>query len=126
FSSTGVNSAAGLRPNRTLIPARNVADREPMPGLRSDTAKRFPRVPVTIGPGGLAPILLLAGIFAAFGARTGLPIVKMALLGGIGGTASLLVHELGHVSVARRLKGIRTASVSLIWMGAASRFEGKY
>jgi len=84
------------------------------------------RAPVTIGRGGLAPVLALAGIFAAFGARVGIPVVTAALLGGIGGTASLLVHEFGHVRAARRLSGIRSASVSLVWLGAATRFEGAY
>jgi len=82
--------------------------------------------PVTIGRGGIAPVLALAALFALYGARTGIPVVLAAVLGAVGGTASLLVHELGHVHAARRLNGIRSASVSLIWLGAATRFEGKY
>ena len=39
---------------------------------------------------------------------------------------SLIVHELGHVRAAREVEGIRSADVSLIWAGAATRFEGKY
>jgi Zn-dependent protease len=97
-----------------------------MLGLRDPQDVRHRRVPVTIGPGGLAPVLLLAALFGAFGAKAGLHVVLAALLGGIGGTASLLVHELGHVSAARRLEGIRSAKVSLIWLGAATRFEGAY
>ena len=97
-----------------------------MVGLRGSQAARRPRVPVTIGPGGLAPVLVLAAVFGAFGAKAGLPVAMAALLGGIGGTASLLVHELGHVRAARRLAGIRSAAVSLIWAGAATRFEGSY
>jgi Zn-dependent protease len=84
------------------------------------------RPPITIGRGGLAPIVIFAGLFAAFAPTIQLPIGIAAVLGGIGGTASLLVHELGHVRAARRLAGIRSADVSLIWLGAATRFEGKY
>jgi Zn-dependent protease len=82
--------------------------------------------PVTIGRGGLAPVVALAGLFALYGARTGVPVALAAALGAVGGTASLIVHELGHVQAARRLEGIRSASVSLIWLGAATRFEGRY
>jgi Zn-dependent protease len=95
-------------------------------GLRGSPAAFRRTVPVTIGPGGLAPVVLLAGVFAAFGSRAGIPIGIAALLGGVGGTASLLVHELGHVSAARRSAGIRSATVSLIWLGAATRLEGRY
>jgi Zn-dependent protease len=84
------------------------------------------RPPITIGRGGLAPVAVFAGLFALFASSIQLPVGVAALLGGIGGTASLLVHELGHVRAARRLAGIRSADVSLIWLGAATRFEGKY
>jgi Zn-dependent protease len=95
-------------------------------GLRhSDDAHR-PPAPVSIGPGGLAPVLLLTALFAVFGYKLGVPVAMAALLGGIGGTASLLIHELGHVRAARRSAGIRSAAVSLIWLGAATRFEGRY
>jgi len=83
-------------------------------------------VPVTLGRGAFAPILGFAAIFAVFGAQTGIPFGTAAVLGGVGGTASLLVHEFGHVRAARRLAGIRSASVSLIWLGAATRLEGRY
>jgi Zn-dependent protease len=95
-------------------------------GLRDSKDTNRPRLPVEIGPGGLAPVVALAAVFGAFGAKAGLPVAMAALLGGIGGTASLLVHELGHVRAARRLAGIRSAAVSLIWAGAATRFEGSY
>jgi Zn-dependent protease len=82
---------------------------------------------VTIGRAGLVPALSLAAVFALFGWRTGfVPIGMAALLGGIGGTGSLLIHELGHSFAARRLPGIRSAEVKFIWMGAATRFEGRY
>jgi hypothetical protein len=83
-------------------------------------------VPVRIGAGGFAPVLLLAGLFALFGYELGVPVAMAALVGGIGGTASLLIHEFGHVHAARRSAGIQSAAVSLIWLGAATRFEGKY
>ncbi len=83
-------------------------------------------VPVRIGPGGLAPAVLLAGLFALYGARLGVPVAMAALLGGIGGTASLLVHELAHVAAARKLAGIRSAVVSLRWFGAATELDGRY
>jgi Zn-dependent protease len=91
----------------------------------TQNASRMP-VPVRIGPGGLAPAVLLAGLFASFGARVGVPVAMAALLGGIGGTASLLVHELAHVAAARKSAGIRSAAVSLTWFGAATQFEGAY
>ena len=81
---------------------------------------------VTIGRGGFAPIALLAALFGLYGVRTGIPVTLAACIGALGGTASLLVHELGHVQAARGLAGIRTVSISLIWFGAATRLEGKY
>jgi Zn-dependent protease len=83
-------------------------------------------IPIHIGPGGLAPAVAFAVAFAALAPSIGLPIWIAALLGGIGGTTSLLVHELGHARAAQRLRGIHAASISLIWLGAASRFEGRY
>jgi Zn-dependent protease len=83
-------------------------------------------VPVTIGRGGLVPILLFAALFAEIGANGGLPIWAASLFGAVGGTGSLVAHELGHVRAARRLSGPRTLGVSLIWLGAATRLEGAY
>jgi Zn-dependent protease len=83
-------------------------------------------VPVTIGQGGLAPILILGALFAAISARAGLPIATATVLGMVGGTASLIAHELGHVRAARKLTGLRPVGVSLIWLGAATRLEGAY
>jgi Zn-dependent protease len=81
---------------------------------------------VRIGPGGLVPVVFLAGFFAVFAPYAGLSYGVAALLGAIGGTVSLIVHELGHVRAARKLNSIRSADVSLMWAGAATRFEGKY
>jgi Zn-dependent protease len=49
-----------------------------------------------------------------------------ALLGGVGGVVSLIVHELGHVSVARRLSGVKPAKITLISLGAATHLRGSY
>ncbi len=84
------------------------------------------QVPVTIGRGGLAPVVILGVLFAAIGARAGLPVATAAVFGAIGGTASLIAHELGHVRAARKLRGLRPVGVSLIWLGAATRLEGAY
>lgn len=83
-------------------------------------------VPVTIGEGGLLPVVVLATVFAAIGMQAGLPIVTGALIGAIGGTASLVAHELGHVRAASKLRSLRPLSVSLIWLGAATRLDGAY
>jgi Zn-dependent protease len=81
---------------------------------------------VTIGPGGLVPILILGGLFAVVGFKVGLPMVLAGALGATAGTGSLLVHEFGHVLAARGLRGVRPAGVSLVWLGAGTRFEGAY
>lgn len=83
-------------------------------------------VPVTIGQGGLLPVLALGALFAGIGALGGLPIATAAVIGAIGGTASLVAHELGHVRAARKLTGLRPTGVSLIWLGAATRLDGAY
>jgi Zn-dependent protease len=86
-------------------------------------------VPITIGRGGLVPMLVFAGLFAAIGASAGLPIAAVAAVAAFGagaGTASLIAHELGHVRAARRLDGPRPVAISLIWLGAATRLEGAY
>lgn len=83
-------------------------------------------IPVTIGQGGFAPVFALGAIFAVIGAEGGLPIATAAVIGAIGGTASLIAHELGHVRAAQKLTGPRPISVSLIWLGAATRLEGAY
>jgi Zn-dependent protease len=83
-------------------------------------------VPVTIGPGGFAPVLIFAALFGGISARAGLPVVTATVLGAIGGTASLIAHELGHVRAARKATGLRPIGVSLIWLGAVTRLEGAY
>jgi Zn-dependent protease len=83
-------------------------------------------VPVAVGPGGILPALLLGGMFAGVAFKVGAPVAAAAVLGATAGTASLLAHELGHVRAARRVGGVRPVSVSLFWLGAGVRFEGKY
>jgi Zn-dependent protease len=83
-------------------------------------------IPVTIGEGGLTPILVLGTLFAWISTLVGLPIASATVIGAIGGTASLIAHELGHVRAARKLTGLRPTGVSLIWLGAATRVEGAY
>jgi Zn-dependent protease len=83
-------------------------------------------LPVTIGNGGLVPGLLFGALFAAFAAQAGGPVAAAACVGALGGTAALVVHELGHVLAARRSDGLRPAGVELIWLGAVTRIEGAY
>lgn len=84
-------------------------------------------MPIVVTRGGLVPISFLALSFAMFslGARP-LVVLGAAALGGLGGALSLIVHELGHVRAARRLQSVRPKHVSLIWLGAATQFEGAY
>jgi Zn-dependent protease len=83
-------------------------------------------VPVAVGPGGVLPAVLLGGMFAGVAFKVGAPVAAAAVLGATAGTASLLAHELGHVRAARHVGGVRPVAVSLFWLGAGARFEGKY
>ena len=83
-------------------------------------------VRLSIGKGALGPVVLLGGLFAAVSARAGLPIASAAAFGAVGGTASLVIHELGHVRAARKRVGVRPVGISLSWLGAATRLEGRY
>lgn len=89
-------------------------------------SKRVVRPSISISRGWLAPIAILSGFFVTFAPSVGLPVGVAALLGAVGGTASLFLHELGHVRAARRAAGIHSATVTLMWLGAATRFEGRY
>ena len=107
----------------------------PAPGLKGlpggadergmETLRPAP-VRLSIGRGAFGPVLLLGALFAWVGARSGLPVATAAVLGAVGGTASLLIHELGHVRAARKPAGVRPVSVSLTWLGAVTRLEGEY
>lgn len=87
---------------------------------------RYP-VPIVVSKGSLVPVTMLAALFALYssGARP-VYLVAAAFVGGLGGALSLVVHELGHVGAARKLKGVRPVSVSLLWLGAGTKFEGAY
>ena len=87
---------------------------------------RWP-VPIVLSPGALVPLGVFALIFVVFsGTRDPSILAATALLGGIGGVVSLIVHELGHVSIARRLSGVRPEKVSVMSLGAAAHLEGSY
>jgi Zn-dependent protease len=84
-------------------------------------------VPIAVGKGSLLPLTMLAALFVLF--SSGAPALLSlgaAVVGALGGGVSLIVHELGHVAAARRLKGVRPVHVSLLWFGAGTRFEGAY
>jgi len=106
------------------MPRTHAADGSDVNG--SIASRRAPHVPISVDRTGLGPVVMLAGIFGAFSYAAGLPLTSSLLLGGIGGPVSLLFHELGHARAAQRLDGIRAASISLMWLGAATRLEGRY
>jgi Zn-dependent protease len=84
-------------------------------------------VPIVVTPGGLVPVGLFALVFVVFsGGSKPSVLAAAALLGGVGGVVSLIVHELGHVSVARRLSGVKPAKITLISLGAATHLRGSY
>jgi Zn-dependent protease len=84
-------------------------------------------VPIVVTRGGFVPIAFLALSFAVFSLGAGpLLVFGAAALGGLGGALSLIVHELGHVRAAQRLQSVRPRRISLIWLGAATQFEGAY
>jgi Zn-dependent protease len=87
---------------------------------------RWP-VPIVFSRGAVVPLGVFALIFVVFsGTRNPSILAATALLGGVGGIVSLIVHELGHVSVARRLSGVRPEKVSVMALGAAAHLEGSY
>ncbi len=84
-------------------------------------------VPIVFSRGALVPIGVFALMFVAFsGVSTPPALAAVALLGGIGGVVSLIVHELGHVSIARRLSGVTPEKVNVMVLGAAAHFDGSY
>lgn len=84
-------------------------------------------VPISFSRGALVPVGVFGLLFVAFsGSSDPAVLAAAALLGGIGGVVSLIVHELGHVSIARRLGGVRPEKVSVMSLGAAAHFDGSY
>ena len=93
---------------------------------RSLVLVRWP-LPIVVSPGAVVPVCVFALIFVAFSGTTSPSMLAAtALLGGIGGIISLVIHELGHVSISRRLSGVRPEKVSVMCLGAAAHFEGEY
>jgi len=84
-------------------------------------------VPIVFSRGAFVPVGVFALIFVAFsGSSAPGVLAAVALLGGVGGVVSLIVHELGHVSIARRLSGVRLEKVAVMSLGAAAHFDGSY
>ena len=63
----------------------------------------------------LSFLILLALVFVAYGGFVGVFVVGLAF-------ASVLLHELGHAVVARRL-GVRTSGIELGFLGGAAKME---
>jgi Zn-dependent protease len=84
-------------------------------------------VPIVLTRGAFVPGSVFALLFVAFsGMKTPSALLAFAALGGVGGVLSLIVHELGHVSIARKLAGVRPEKISLISFGAATHLTGSY
>jgi Zn-dependent protease len=97
-----------------------------VPRPRSLVVAQWP-VPIVVTRGGFVPFVVFAVLFVSVGGEsTPSGLAAFALLGGIGGVVSLIVHELGHVSIARRLSGVKPARISLISLGAATHLNGAY
>ena len=87
---------------------------------------RWP-IPIVLSRGALVPLSVFALMFVAFsGGSKPSVLAAAALLGGLGGVVSLIVHELGHVSVARRLSGVTPEKISVMCFGAAAHLDGSY
>jgi len=84
-------------------------------------------VPIVVSRGALVPLGVFALLFVAFsGGSKPSVLAAAAVLGGVGGVVSLIVHELGHVSIARKLSGVRPERVSVMCLGAAAHLDGSY
>ena len=84
-------------------------------------------VPIVVSRGAFVPVVVFAMIFMALSGVSGVgALATVAVVGGLGGVLSLIVHELGHVSVARRLSGVRPEKVAVMSLGAAAHFDGSY
>ena len=84
-------------------------------------------VPIVVSRGALVPLGVFALLFvASSGGSKPSVLAAAAVLGGVGGVVSLIVHELGHVSIARKLSGVRPEKVSVMCLGAAAHLDGSY
>src|SRR3954469_11518026 len=84
-------------------------------------------VPIVVSRGALIPVAVFALIFMGLSGVSGAgALATVAVVGGLGGVLSLIVHELGHVSIARRLSGVRLEKVAVMSLGAAAHFDGSY
>ena len=84
-------------------------------------------VPIVVSRGAFVPVAVFALIFMGLSGVSGAgALATVAVAGGLGGVLSLIVHELGHVSVARKLSGVRTEKVAVMSLGAAAHFDGSY
>jgi Zn-dependent protease len=84
-------------------------------------------IPIVVTPGGLIPAAVFSLLFVVFsGLSTPAALFAFAALGAVGGVVSLIVHELGHVSIARKLSGVQPQKISLISLGAATHLTGAY
>src|SRR5438067_1254036 len=83
-------------------------------------------VPVTVGPAGFVPVLVFAALFGGISARAGMPVVTAIVVGALGGTASLVAHELGHVRAARKVEGLRPLGVSVIAIAASLFAQNRF
>ena len=84
-------------------------------------------VPIVVSRGALVPVAVFALIFMGLSGVSGPgALATVAIVGGLGGVLSLIVHELGHVSVASKLSGVRTEKVAVMSLGAAAHFDGSY
>jgi Zn-dependent protease len=114
-----------MRPGADVVPVFGTASLQ-VPQKRSFVVAQWP-VPIVVSRGALVPFGVFALLFAAF-SRDSRPsvVVAAALLGGVGGVVSLIVHELGHISISRRLSGVRPEKVAVMSLGAAAHFQGAY
>jgi Zn-dependent protease len=97
-----------------------------VPRAKSFVLAQWP-VPIVFSRGAFVPVGVFALLFVAFsGSSAPAILAAVALLGGVGGVVSLIVHELGHVSIARRLSGVRPEKVAVMSLGAAAHFDGSY
>lgn len=96
------------------------------PRAHSLVLARHP-IPIVVSSGSIVPIAMLSLVFVVYSSSARTPLLLgAAALGGVGGALSLIIHELGHVGAAWRLKGVKPVRVSLLWLGAGTKFEGAY